>query len=186
MTAREYRLPPALVLTDPERLPARQVPALDLPAGWGVIHRHFGRPERWGEAHRLCQYCHRKGLVFLVANDPSLASQVGADGVHWPERFADRARHWRGRFGLMTMSWHRARPVISPPAGIGAAIVSTVFPSGSPTAGHAMGPVRARTLALASDTPLYGLGGVTAANAEQIAAVMGLAGIEGFQCLTDT
>lgn len=172
-------LPPVFVLTDPERLSANAIAGLDLPRGWGVIYRHFGDADRVKDARALREVCNRRGLCLLIANDPALALRVGADGVHWPEAARMRARRWAGRFALMTMSWHRARPVLSVPRGIDAALVSTVFKSRSPTAGQAIGAVRARRLALQSQMPVYGLGGVAGGTAEQIASRMGLASVEG-------
>jgi thiamine-phosphate pyrophosphorylase len=49
--------------------------------------------------------------------------------------------------------------------GIDAVIVSTVFPSRSPTAGPAMGALRFRQLSREAPLPVYALGGVDAHNA---------------------
>ena len=49
--------------------------------------------------------------------------------------------------------------------GVDAVIVSTVFPSRSPTAGHAMGALRFRQLGREAPLPAYALGGVDASNA---------------------
>ncbi|MEM7766025.1 MAG: thiamine phosphate synthase [Pseudomonadota bacterium] len=177
-------IPPAFVLTDPGRLPASQLLTLCLPPGWGVIYRHFGADTRIDEARAVRAYCTRRRLTCLIANDPCLAAAVGADGLHWPERQAGAARRWTDRFSIMTMSWHAARPVTHAPLGIDAVLVSTVFPSRSPTASAAMGARRFRMLARKSEPPIFGLGGVTPATAGKIACVAGLAGIEGFRCFS--
>jgi thiamine-phosphate pyrophosphorylase len=59
----------------------------------------------------------------------------------------------------------RAAITLAKRRGIDAVIVSTVFPSRSPTAGPAMGPVRFRLLSRGAALPVYPLGGVDALNA---------------------
>ncbi len=180
MAATGKSLPPVLVMTDPQRMPVETVLTVALPSGWGIIHRHFGDEAREREGRRLQHHCRQAQLIYLVANDPQLAMKLRADGVHWPEANATRAGLWQGRFRLMTTSWHARHPVHHLPRGVDAAIVSTVFASASPTAGAAMGAIRMRQLALASRTPIYGLGGITARTAERLAGLTGLAGIDGF------
>ena len=182
-------LPPALALTDPDRTPDPIALACALPRGWGLIYRHYGNPEAGRIAAELACICHRRGLDLLIAADPVLALQVGAAGVHWPEARIGDARRWQGRFRLTTASAHpdRARGLglLGPawPRGIDALLVSTVFPSTSPSAGRAMGARQFRRLAAQSWGPVYALGGVTAANADQVSGAGGLAAIGGAKAL---
>ncbi|MEM6535832.1 MAG: thiamine phosphate synthase [Pseudomonadota bacterium] len=172
-------LPPLLCLTDPERMPDPVGVAQALPQGTGVIYRHFGASERLDIAAILAGVSRARGLTLLIAADPLLALEVGADGVHWPERKLPRARNWRGRFGFQTASAHSRRAIWrAGQAGMDAVLVSTVFASNSPSAGRPIGPARLARLALTSAIPVYGLGGVNADNARQISEFAGLAAVE--------
>lgn len=171
-------LPPVLVFTDP----VRGAPVLELadslPPGWGVVFRHFGAKDRAETAARLARIAVARHLKLLIGADPELARSVGADGVHWPEaRIAD-ARKWAGRFALMTASAHSPDALFGkPPVGIDARVFSTVFPSRSPSAGDPRGAIRFRRLCARARLPVYGLGGITPANAPQICRSSGLAGV---------
>lgn len=173
-------LPPLFFLTDPDRTPEPASIAAGLPSGWGVIYRHFGDEARHGKARDLARICHRRRLVLLIAADPALAMAVGADGVHWPEVKAGKARQWAGQFKLMTASAHSraglARLAYLP---VDAALRSTVFPSASASAGPAIGPTRFRAAARQADLPVYALGGVSPQTAARVSGVSGLAAIEG-------
>lgn len=176
-------LPPAFFLTDPSRI-ADPVPVINgLPEGWGVIYRHFGAPGRFEKASALQRLCQKRGLILLVGADPALAAAIGAAGVHWPSRLAAGARRWQGRFRLQTASAHNrselAKLQTLPLDGV---LVSAVFPSASPSAAEAMGPLRFRQLAGASALPVYGLGGVNPGNAHRISGFAGLAAIDGWRC----
>ncbi|MEO1660303.1 MAG: thiamine phosphate synthase [Pseudomonadota bacterium] len=176
-------LPPLLFLTDPQRIEDPIAIAAQLPKGSGVIYRHFGADNRFEIARGLAAICRRQGLFLLIAADPALARHVGADGVHWPEARLAQKRHWRGQFRLTTASAH-SRQAISRAAksGVDAVLVSSVFPSTSPSAGAAMGTTRFNLLARRAALPVYGLGGITADNAGQIAAWAGLSAVAGLAC----
>jgi len=178
-----HALPPVFIMTDPERLPPLFVMDMALVPGWAIVYRHFGSPDRAEQASALRSFCDRNRLVFLVANDPELARHVRANGVHWPEKAAHRAKRWHKRFSMMTVSWHGRRPPRALAIGMDGVLVSTVFPSQSPSASEAMGAVRFRSLARSSEMPIYGLGGINARNAGRISSISRLAGIDGFKCL---
>lgn len=173
-------LPPVFFLTDPDRTPDPASIAAHLPAGWGVIYRHFGSEARHRQARTLARICRHRGLTLLIAADPALAMAVGADGVHWPEAKAGEARKWAGQFTLMTASAHsRAGLARLAHLPVDAALRSTVFPSASASAGPAIGPTRFRNAARQADLPVYALGGVSADTAARVSGVSGLAAIEG-------
>jgi thiamine-phosphate pyrophosphorylase len=158
-----------------------------LPAGFGVVYRHFGAPERRSVAQALARVCQRRRLVLLIAADPALAREVGADGVHWPFRLRQGARLWNGRFRLQTISAHSAREVRAaarlPADGL---LVSTVFSSGSASAGKPLGANRFRLLARQLDHATYALGGISAENAGQIARFAGFSAVEAFAAFGET
>lgn len=176
-------LPPAFFLTDPARTPDPVAIAAGLPAGWGVIYRHFGAEGREDTARALQRVCRRRGLVLLIGADPQLAAGIGAEGVHWPARMATQARGWTGRFRLQTASAHsRSELGQIGTLPVNAGLVSAIFPSASASAGPAMGASRFRRLALACALPVYGLGGVNPGNARNISGFAGLAAVDGWRC----
>ncbi len=178
-------LPPAFFLTDPARTPQPEAIVAGLPAGWGVIYRHFGAPDRETVARRLLKICRARKLVFLIGADAALAAKVGADGVHWPGRMAGQARKWRGRFRLQTMSGHLGdKSLHSVALPIKAVLFSTVFASRSASAGTAMGAPRFRRLATSLPFPVYALGGVNPDSGLSIAKSAGLAAIDGWVCFS--
>lgn len=176
-------LPPAFFLTDPDRTPDPVAMAAGLPAGWGVIYRHFGAEGREDIARALLSLCLRRGHMLLIGADPRLAAAIGADGVHWPGRMAGEARRWTGRFKLQTASAHsRSELGQIGTLPVNAVLFSTVFPSRSVSAGPPAGAIRFRRLAMASPLPVYGLGGVNPDNARTISGFAGVAAVDGWRC----
>ena len=175
-------LPPLLYLTDPARTPDPVVTASRLSSCHGLVYRHYGQPGHAMIARKLAEVCRRRHVKLLIANDPQLAMAVGADGVHWPFAARAEARRWRTRFGLMTVSAHtpdQLRQLQN--AGFDAALLSTAFPSASPSARKPLGPLRFRGLARTSLLPVYALGGLNTHTAAQVAPVAGIAAIEGIE-----
>ncbi len=174
-------MPGLFVLTDPVRTPDCVFLADQLPRGCGLIYRHFGAPDRKAVAVRLKHIARRKRLTLLIGNDPALARSIEADGVHWPEAAVHKARYWRKYFPIMTGAAHsRAAIQYGKSVGLDALLLSSVFPSKSPSAPPStIGASRFRDQARCAGIPLYGLGGVKAQNAGRIAGVAGLASIEG-------
>ena len=157
-------LPRAFFVTDPVRTPDLLAIVRRLPRGMGVIWRHYGEAKRLATGLALARLCRKRGLILLVSADPGLAAQIGASGVHWPERLL---RGVRPRVGMIETSAAHSRAAIARAKrlGIDAVIVSTIFPSRSPTAGPAMGALRFRQLSREAPLPVYALGGVDALNA---------------------
>ncbi|MEE8247847.1 MAG: thiamine phosphate synthase, partial [Alphaproteobacteria bacterium] len=90
-------LPPLVLLSDSLRLPDPIAAAALLPSGSAVILRNYDDPGRAQLAARLAPLCRQRRLILLVAGDGRLAARVGAQGVHFPEALACRARAWRRR-----------------------------------------------------------------------------------------
>ncbi len=177
------RLPPALFMTDrPERTPDILGVVSRLPAGWGVIYRHFGAHDRKEVASKLSKLAARRRLCLLIAADPGLAMKVGADGVHWPSRLLPSRRS--GRFGFETASAHNAeecRRAVR--AGVDAVIISPVFDSDSPSAGTPIGLPRFHLMAKNLPIPAYGLGGIGGTNAARLTSPTA-DGIAGFAAVS--
>lgn len=163
-----HALPRAFFVTDPIRTPDPAKIAKRLPRGFGVIWRHFGESTRLATGLALARVCRKRGLVLLVANDPTLAQRIGAAGVHWPERQL-RGVRTRHPCHIETASAHsRAAIIRAKRLGADAVLLSAVFPSRSPSAGPPLGALRFNQLALASPLPVYALGGIGPDNAARI------------------
>jgi len=173
-------LPPALFVTDPARTPEILTLAARLPAGFGVVYRHFGAKDREAVARALAGICRRRRIALLVAADPWLAAHVGADGVHWPFRLRQASRRWQGRFALQTVSAHSGRELrIARRFPVDAVLFSTAFPSKSASAGRPLGALRFRQLVRDVGNPVYALGGIAPENAGIAAKVAGFAAVDG-------
>jgi thiamine-phosphate pyrophosphorylase len=165
------RLPPLLILTDPRRTPDPVAVAERLPRGSGLVYRAFGATDALDVGRSLAAVSRRRGLVFLVGADPVLASACGADGVHLPERLVASAPRLRARRPLwrLTGAAHGAAALHrAAAAGLDAALLSAVFPSGSPSAGRPLGPTRFSALSRLAELPVYALGGIDAASAPRL------------------
>ena len=82
----------------------------------------------------------------------------------------------------MTASAHSVKQLQAlQDTGVDAALLSTAFPSRSPSAGTPFGPVRLRTIARQAEMPVYALGGLTASTAGILAPVAGIAAIDGIE-----
>lgn len=181
-----WHLPPLLFLSDPDRTPDPVGDAAKLPSGSGIIYRHFGRPERLNVAEGLAEMSEQRGLHLLIAADPELAKHVGADGVHWPEARLPESWKWRDQFLLQTASAHSRRAIwAAQRAQMDAVLVSSIFPSMSPSARRPMGVTRLRFLKQHTPLPVYGLGGVSVTNAPRIASVAGLASVSALSGISD-
>ncbi|MGJ3232745.1 MAG: thiamine phosphate synthase [Oceanicaulis sp.] len=170
----ETRTPGLFVLTDPDRTPDLVALAARLPRGCGLILRTFGRAEIEAAAFPLAEMARAEGLALLIAADSGLARRCGAAGVHWPQWALGRAvRPWPG--ALMTASVHDPHALRRAERLADAVLVSTVFPSASPSAGQPMGVFRLAAWARRSTAPVYALGGVDARRVRRLAG-LGIAG----------
>lgn len=163
-------LPRAWFMTDPKRTPHPELVAARLPAGFGVIFRHFGALDRHEAGNRLARICRFRRLVLLVSADTDLARAIGADGVHWPEARLSGVRR-RSQDWIETASAH-SRAAIARAARLGAdaAIFSPVFESAGPSVGRPIGALAFRSISRAALLPVYALGGIKAGNAARISA----------------
>lgn len=179
-------LPRLLAFTDPRRTPDVEAYAEGLPTGAALVFRPFGADDAEEQAFRLLDIAHALGLSVLIGADVELAARIGADGVHLPERLAARAGRLKARHPdwIVTAAAHSlAAARRAARSGADAAVVSTAFPSKSPSAGAPLGPVRMALLARRAGLPVYALGGVTGATVARLrnAGLAGFAAIEGFK-----
>ncbi len=159
-----------------------------LPRGCGLIFRAFGAADALAVGRRLRAIADARGLVLLVGADEALASAIGADGVHLPERLAHRAgpiRRQRPDW-IVTIAAHgRAALIAAARAGADAALLSPAFESASPSAGRPLGPTRFTALARAAAVPVYALGGVNMKTAPRLLG-SGAAGLAAIGALIRT
>ena len=176
-------LPPLLILTDPLRTPDPLALAERLPEGTGLVYRAFGAPDALVIACALAATARRRRLVLLIGADAAIAAACGAQGVHLPERWAYKARRLRARHPtwLLTSAAHGAAGLArAHAAGLDAVLLSTAFPSRSPTAGLPLGAVRLAGLMRGARLPVYALGGVNALTIRRLrgTGVGGVAAVE--------
>lgn len=177
-------LPALLFFTDPVRAPEPWRQAAALPRGAAVVFRAFGAPDALQRGLRLRAVARRRGVKLIVGADASLAATLRADGVHLPERLAHHARRLKaGRPGwLVTAAAHGPRAAHrAARLGADAVVVSTAFPSRSPSAGPPLGAMALSRLARRLSAPVYALGGVNDKTARRLldAGLVGLAAVEG-------
>jgi len=124
--------------------------------------------------------CQLEGMTrLLIADDPALAAEIGADGLHLPEKRMREAAHWRARFPhwIITSSAHSLRALMGAGA-LDAVFLSPVFATSSHKNARPLTPVRAAFMAALSPVPIYALGGIDGTNAARLApAFSGIAGI---------
>ena len=164
---------PLVLMTDDRKVDwAKAVRAL--PHGSLVVVRAREAKKRRALAQTL------QGLApLLIADDPSLAAQMGAAGLHLPEIRMKQAAHWRARFPhwIITSSAHSLRALMGA-HGLDAVFLSPVFPTASHKGAPALTPVRAAYIAARAPVPVYALGGITPRNAGLLApAFSGIAAI---------
>ncbi len=157
-----------------------------LPAGAIVLYRNYeSRGVR--EARALKSLCRRHGLLLIVAEDPWLARQAEADGLHLSERTArqsGRARTAKMRpGGLLTIAAHSPAGLIRAAAlGADAALLSPVFETKSHPGAAGLGILKFVAWGRRAPLPVYALGGINAGNASRLthSGAAGIAGIGGW------
>ncbi|WP_416898074.1 MAG: thiamine phosphate synthase [Minwuia sp.] len=176
--ARGFALPRVIMPTDLDRVPDPLPSIARLPAGSAVILRDRGHPDRAGWAALLREATLAAGHLFLIANDPDLATAAMADGIHLAEADVGRVPP----LGFTTAACHSLEAVRRAEiAGADAVLLSPVFPTASHPGGRVLGLQRARAIAAATVLPVYAMGGVTPAKAQLLGSgFAGFAAIAAF------
>jgi len=180
-------LPRLFFFTDPVRTPDPEAVIARLPRGAGVVYRAFGDRDAVAKGRRLVRAARRRGLLVLAGADAGLAAQIGADGVHLPQRRAALARAIkRSRpTWIVTAAAHSETAVVrARRGGADAAFVSAVFASASPSAGRPLGPLRFAALTARAGLPVFALGGVNGETARRLTHT-GAAGVAAVEALLD-
>jgi thiamine-phosphate pyrophosphorylase len=179
-------LPPLLFFTDPDRTPRPWETALRLPAGAGVVFRHFGASDALETARRLREATRARQVLLLIGLDVGLAEAVDADGVHLPERALEQAAGLRAAHPAwrLTGAAHSAE-ALSRAALLDAAVLSPVFEAGGASAGRpALGRERFVALVRTAPCPVYALGGLDAKTAPELVG-SGACGLAGVSAIAD-
>jgi thiamine-phosphate pyrophosphorylase len=185
-------LPPLLFFTDPARTPEPWRTAAALPAGAGVVYRHFGAEDAGATAERLRQVTAEAGVRLLIGQDGPLAQAIGADGLHLPERDLARAGQWRTERPdwLITAAIHATEGLTDPARlgldllGLDALVLSPVFAAGGASAAKPALGLEAFSAAVRDSLlPVYALGGIKPDNVEHLAG-SGACGIAGVDAVT--
>lgn len=178
-------LPPLLFFTDPDRTPRPWETAARLPAGSGVVFRHFGAVDALETARRLREATAAGGGLLLIGLDAELAETVGADGVHLPDRALERAAQLRA----LRPDWRisgaaHSREGLARAGDLDGVVISPVFPAGGASSTTpALGLDGFRALAESAPCPVHALGGIEASNAAGLigSGACGLAGVSAIR-----
>jgi thiamine-phosphate pyrophosphorylase len=187
-SANGRELPALFYVTDPKRTPHPEEIVAHLPAGAGVIYRHFGDRNAMAHARVLRTLCDDNGVKLLIGQDVALAEDVAADGVHLPERALSNAPDVRERHAdwLITGACHGCETLdLAEVTALDGLFISPVFASHSPSAKGAA-PLGLKGIQMFCDlspVPVLGLGGIGADNAEQLthSGLAGFGAVEAFQ-----
>jgi thiamine-phosphate pyrophosphorylase len=172
-------LPPLLFFTDPARTPEPWRTAERLPAGAGVVYRHFGAANAETTARRLKAIAVERDLILLIGLDADLAQTVGADGVHLPERASGQATILRAQRPdwLLTGAAHSPEAPIA--EALNAVVLSPIFLAGGGSAARPALGVEALK-PVATRRPVYALGGINPGIVDRLAGsgACGIAGVD--------
>ena len=176
------RLSPLIFMTDPERVADVIAAAQNLPRGTAIIYRHFGSAHKFVGEESLRNITFERGQQLLIGDDPELAIEVGADGVHFRrDAKLDAPTLWRLRCpdwvismaGIKSGEYQGALSVLD------GLLVSSVFASQSPSAGEPIGIEKFTQTVKNLPVPVFALGGITNNTAPKLldSGAAGIAGI---------
>jgi thiamine-phosphate pyrophosphorylase len=179
---RNPQLPPLVFLMDDERVTEPLASVVALPRGTLVIVRARDAVRRRALAEATSAIARRRGLHWIVAGDPELAAQTGADGAHFPEAALGEALHWRAKRPrwLITCAAHSLHACArAARADADAVLLGPVFATKSHVGRLILGPMRFSQMARQSPITVYALGGIDETTARRLkkARLAGLAAI---------
>ena len=164
-------LPPLILLTDDQRDADYAEAIRALPLGSAIVIRHRNDAARRAMAQKLRDTALQVNVRFLIANDPALAADCDADGVHASEASLGLIPIWRKRNirWLITGAIHATTPV-EQIRDADALLLAPVFATPSHPRASPLGVEAFEAVARRLRLPVYALGGITSANVEQLAA----------------
>ena len=174
-------LSPLIFMTDPKRVTDVVAAAEMLPRRAAIIYRHFGSAHRFVDAEALREVTFNRQQQFLIGDDPQLAIEVGADGVHFcrdakvsaPTLWRQRCPDW-----LISMAGIKSGDYTGDVSILDGLLLSAIFPSQSPSAGEPIGVLALKEKTRKLPVPVFALGGVNSKTAPKLIG-SGAAGIAG-------
>jgi len=178
-----------IVMSDDARLPNLEDVICALPKGCAVIFRNYSDSKRAYRAKAICALAKARGVHFLVAGDPQLVHQIGADGLHCPSWFLSSARkklitqiHQSGH--LVSAACHNETDYLAATRlGVDFALLSPLWPTKSHGPNHPYIGIREfSAIARHGHLPVFALGGITIHNSRYLGGknISGLAAISPF------
>jgi thiamine-phosphate pyrophosphorylase len=155
-------LPRLWLMTDERQGKALWAALERLPAGSGVVFRHYSLPQ--AERRRLFEEVRRiarkRRVLLILAGSPRLSRAWRADGLHGLQA---------GPSGLRTAPAHNLREIrAAERAGADLLFVSSVFATRSHPGARPLGPMRFRFLARSTRLPVAALGGMNEERARRL------------------
>ena len=156
-------------MTDDARLPDPAPLMGALPPGSAVIYRSQDGAEWRDEVRQLKSLCRNQGFLLIVAGDPLVAHDAGADGLHLSEsaaRLEGRGRAWKMRPGtLLTVAAHSPRAIrMAASLGADAALLSPIYATASHPQAPTVGILKFVHWVRLAPLPVYALGGINRYN----------------------
>lgn len=177
----QSRLSPLIFMTDPERVSDVIKASEKMPRGTAIIYRHFGSAHRFVDAEALRHVTFQREQQLLIGDDPELAIEVGADGVHFRrDAKLDAPMLWRQRCPdwIISMAGIKSGDYQGDLSILDGLLVSSVFASQSPSAGKPIGLEQFTQTVNNLPVPVFALGGVNKDTAPKLLG-SGAAGIAG-------
>jgi thiamine-phosphate pyrophosphorylase len=164
-------------MTD-ERIGQRLWDAIDaLPAGGGVVFRHYATPPKEREAigTRIAEVCRSRGLMLAVAGDVELARRLGARLVHNPASNP-------GALPFSRSAHSREEATTALQSGASLVFLSPLFATRSHPEARPLSREEARAIVAACPVPVMALGGMSRTRFEEIGGdgFYGWAGIDAW------
>lgn len=180
---RPCALAPLILMTDPTVHSDPIAAAENMPVGSAIIYRHFGAENRHEITEKLRQKTFERKQQLLIGNDPELAIEVGADGVHFTrDANLTAPTIWRNRCPEWTITMAGLKgdytAYLRDLSVLDALFVSSIFESSSPSAGMPIGAERLQGICRELAAPIIALGGVTPKRASELTD-SGVAGLSG-------
>lgn len=175
MAANQPPWPREWLMTD-ERMGDRLWVAIAaLPAGSGVLFRHYAAPGREAVAVRVAEICRERKLLLDVAADVALAAKLGAQLVHNPNSDP-------GNLPFSRSAHSRDEATSACRSGASLIFLSPLFPTRSHPGAVPLSREIAREIVAACPMPVIALGGMDRRRFEEIGddGFYGWAGIDAW------
>ena len=116
----------------------------------------------------MAALCHDAGATFIVNDDPAVAAEIGADGVHLgpTDPPPAEARKVLGPGALVGFSAKASAEAARAAAAAGADYVAagSIFPTTTKAGATVVGPAAIRSIKQAVNVPVAAIGGINAGN----------------------